>query len=181
MHIAEKPQATMLKKRRGFSLPCLRNGDPPVAWSPLRGAIDSGFALDHHHHHLSVTLSFRSPSLTMDHDRKSTTSSFYGRKNSMDALNSDYPQQQQPSQRPLRDDASSFFNPEDTMSRNADSQGTAGGYNGSSYYNSGRKEPVKRGHDEENQYATHDDAWDVYADFNNAGPRYSKAPFGSDG
>ncbi|KAF6755899.1 hypothetical protein DFP72DRAFT_989966 [Ephemerocybe angulata] len=43
------------------------------------------------------------------------------------------------------------------------------GYNKNSFFNGGREEPLKGGKDEE------DEAWDVYADFNNAGPRYSSA------
>ncbi|KAF9453135.1 hypothetical protein P691DRAFT_659138 [Macrolepiota fuliginosa MF-IS2] len=47
-------------------------------------------------------------------------------------------------------------------------RGISAGYNSSSFY-PGREEPLKGGRDEE------EDAWDVYADFNNAGPRYSTA------
>ncbi|EAU86219.1 hypothetical protein CC1G_03430 [Coprinopsis cinerea okayama7 len=43
------------------------------------------------------------------------------------------------------------------------------GYNQGSYLNAGREEPVKGGRDERDE----EEAWDVYADFNNAGPRYS--------
>ncbi|EEB95993.1 hypothetical protein MPER_04948, partial [Moniliophthora perniciosa FA553] len=65
----------------------------------------------------------------MDSDRKSAVSSFYGRKNSMDALNSDFPSpttHDYPVQQGRgRDDASSFFNPDH---RNLDTgrPGTAG-------------------------------------------------------
>jgi len=95
----------------------------------------------------------------------------------MDALNVEYTQHQ-PSR--SRDDASSFYNP-DTTSKNALPPGAAtGGYSRGSYFDNGRQEPLRGGRDEESQHSP-DDPWDVYADFNNAGPRYSKSPFGSDG
>jgi hypothetical protein len=52
-----------------------------------------------------------------------------------------------------------------------------GGYNQASYSTIGRAEPVKGGWDEEDAglAPTKDDAWDVYADFNNAGPKYSSS------
>jgi hypothetical protein len=40
-----------------------------------------------------------------------------------------------------------------------------------SFLHTGREEPLRGGRDEEEQ----DGAWDVFADFNNAGPRYSSA------
>jgi hypothetical protein len=46
------------------------------------------------------------------------------------------------------------------------------GYNRGSFFHAGREEPLKGGVDEETPEA---DAWDVYADFNNTGPRYSSA------
>lgn len=111
------------------------------------------------------------PATTMDADRKSTVSSFYGgRKSSMDALNQDFPSHQPAAGRPGRDDASSFFNPDPhrpSMDR-LGGRSTSAGYNSSSFY-PGREEPLKGGRDEE------EEAWDVYADFNNAGPRYSTA------
>ncbi len=70
-----------------------------------------------------------------------------------------------------RDDASSFFNPEPgraSLDRLGGRGGTAG-YNQNSFYPGARAEPLKGGRDEE------EEAWDVYADFNNAGPRYSTA------
>jgi hypothetical protein len=42
-----------------------------------------------------------------------------------------------------------------------------------SFFDAGREEPVKGGHDEYEQ--PNEGGWDVYADFNNAGPRYSHA------
>ncbi|KIK69936.1 hypothetical protein GYMLUDRAFT_34340 [Collybiopsis luxurians FD-317 M1] len=117
----------------------------------------------------------------MDSDRKSTVSSFYGgRRGSQDALNQDFPS-------PLgqnyhghaqggrgRDDASSFFNP-DRASGNLDGAGRAStaGYNRRSFFHAGREEPVKGGRDEEEEAGG--GGWDIYADFNNTGPRYSSA------
>ncbi|TFK39099.1 hypothetical protein BDQ12DRAFT_630303 [Crucibulum laeve] len=111
----------------------------------------------------------------MDSDRKSTVSSFYGaRKTSLDALNSDFSQLPPgaASVRPReRDDSSSFFNP-DRQSMDALNGGrTTPGYNRNSFFPGAREEPLKGGRDEEEQT----DAWDVYADFNNAGPKYSTA------
>jgi len=42
-----------------------------------------------------------------------------------------------------------------------------------SYFDAGREEPVKGGNDEVEQ--PNESGWDVFADFNNAGPRYSHA------
>lgn len=110
----------------------------------------------------------------MDYDRKST-SSFYGaRKGSADALNREYAQT--PGQAVKgRDDASSFFQPDGNSVDylNSAPRGSAG-YNRGSFYPGGREEPLKGGHDEERD-AGDAEAWDVYADFNNAGPRYSNA------
>lgn len=96
---------------------------------------------------------------TMEYDRKSTVSSFYGRKSS-DALNNDYPapSSQYTGARP-RDDASSFFGGPPT--------GTAG-YNRGSFFHAGREEPLKGGDEEQGE-----GGFDIYADFNNAGPKYS--------
>ncbi|KAF9568754.1 hypothetical protein CPC08DRAFT_624866 [Agrocybe pediades] len=52
------------------------------------------------------------------------------------------------------------------------------GYNRNSFFPAAREEPLKGGRDEEANEVG--DAWDVYADFNNAGPRYSSA-FGMPG
>ena len=111
----------------------------------------------------------------MDSDRKSNVSSFYkGRKSSLDALNADFPPHQ-PGGARVRDDASSFFNPERPSidALNAPRTSSAG-YNQNSFFHAGREEPLKGGIDEEADIGK-DDAWDVYADFNNAGPRYSEA------
>ncbi|KAI0246425.1 hypothetical protein BJV78DRAFT_1286451 [Lactifluus subvellereus] len=42
-----------------------------------------------------------------------------------------------------------------------------------SFFDAGREEPVKGGYDEVEQ--PNEGGWDIYADFNNAGPRYSHA------
>lgn len=115
----------------------------------------------------------------MDYDRKSTVSSFYGgRKTSLDALNSDFPTA--PSGGRPRDDASSFFNPEQGGRTSVDllsaGHGSAG-YNRGSFFHTGREEPLKGGRDEEEADFVGNQIWDVYSDFNNSGPRYS-ATFG---
>jgi len=100
----------------------------------------------------------------------------------MDALNSDFPSPLgQTSPRGGRDDASSFFNPDHRASRNLDAAGRAStaGYNRGSFFFAGREEPLKGGRDEEEEAGGPDGAWDIYADFNNAGPKYSSAFGGS--
>ena len=112
----------------------------------------------------------------MDADRKSTVSSFYGgRKSSIDplnALNTEYPTEYppQPAVRG-RDDASSFFSPGRSSMDHLTGARSSAGYNRNSFFHVGREEPLKGGRDEEKD--PREDAWDVYADFNNAGPRYS--------
>ncbi|KAI0299534.1 hypothetical protein BC826DRAFT_1117272 [Russula brevipes] len=115
----------------------------------------------------------------MDFDRKSTVSSFYGgRRSSVDALNRDYTAPPPASdQRSRRDSSSSFFNPAavGNLPRGAaePSRAHGAGYNRMSFFDAGREEPVKGGYDEVEQ--PNEGGWDVYADFNNAGPRYSNA------
>ncbi|KAF9068579.1 hypothetical protein BDP27DRAFT_1326954 [Rhodocollybia butyracea] len=111
----------------------------------------------------------------MDSDRKSTVSSFYGRRGSQDALVPS-PSGQNYTQGRGRDDTSSFFNA-DRASRNLDGAGRAStaGYNRGSFFFAGREEPVKGGRDEEEEAGGNGGAWDIYADFNNAGPKYSSA------
>ena len=50
---------------------------------------------------------------------------------------------------------------------------SSAGYNRASFFHVGREEPLKDGRDEEQ--AGKGEAWDIYADFNNTGPRYSSA------
>ncbi|KAI0770673.1 hypothetical protein C8Q74DRAFT_919081 [Fomes fomentarius] len=104
----------------------------------------------------------------MDYDRKSTVSSFYGgRRSSVDALNTDF-NLPPGAARPRVDSSSSFYGA-NRASRADGYEAPTAGYNQGSYFDAGRTEPVK-GTDEEAA-----GAWDVYADFNNAGPRYSTA------
>ena len=91
----------------------------------------------------------------MDSDRKSAVSSFYGGKSSFDALNTDFPRGNV-----------------DLLSGGLPN---SAGYNRRSYLDAGRQEPLKGGRDEEADIGVQDDGWDVYADFNNAGPKYSAA------
>ncbi|KAI9453235.1 hypothetical protein BJY52DRAFT_1205520 [Lactarius psammicola] len=94
----------------------------------------------------------------MDSDRKSTVSSFYGgRRSSVDAL-------KQRLCRPCPNVRPASPPPART---------NGAGYNRMSYFDAGREEPVKGGHDEAEQ--PNEGGWDVYADFNNKGPRYSHA------
>ena len=102
----------------------------------------------------------------MDYDRKSTVSSFYGGRRSGDVLTSDFPPPGQ--QGRTRVDSTNSFYGGNRASRADGYEALTAGYNQSSYFDAGRTEPVKGGGDEEA-------AWDVYADFNNAGPRYSTA------
>jgi hypothetical protein len=105
----------------------------------------------------------------MDYDRKSTVSSFYGARKTADPPNAEFAGARARG----RDDASSFFDGENRMSNDVHNmRAPNAGYNKCSFFHAGREEPVKGGRDEEEAQAQ---AWDVYADFNNAGPRYSTA------
>jgi hypothetical protein len=123
-------------------------------------------------------------------DRKSTVSSYYGRR-SQDILSSNpspaehLPMTTQPRQ---RIDSSSSYNPKgngdeysprhDSFSnppsaRGAPHAGFNVGYNNrDSFAQSRRSERVKGAYDDEEEGKG--PGWDVYADFNNAGPRYSQ-------
>lgn len=99
----------------------------------------------------------------MEYDKASS----YGRKNQSDL---GYGQGQ---------DDSSLFSPREASSlEHINPSRPSAGYNRDSFRRTGRQEPVKGGPDEE-QDAGEIEAWDVYADFNNTGPRYSNA-FGTD-
>ena len=119
--------------------------------------------------------------LKMDYDRKSGTSSFYGnRRSSYDALNQDFPAPQFPeADRPRHDSTSTFNNPNGPTRASAEAYSAypSPGYNPSSFMAPARSEPLKGGYDEE---PYHDEPFDIYADFNNQGPRYSKAVFTPD-
>ena len=115
----------------------------------------------------------------MDYDRRSAVSSFYGgRRSSVDALNRDYVAPPSSDPRARRDSSSSFFNPAATGSLPRGAADPArvnnAGYNRMSYLDVGRTEPVKGGYDDEVE-RPNEGGWDVFADFNNAGPRYSHA------
>ncbi|QRW06507.1 hypothetical protein RhiLY_05506 [Ceratobasidium sp. AG-Ba] len=116
-------------------------------------------------------------------DAQSTVSSFYGRPSSVANMDS-MARQPQTSNAPRdnrRDSASSFFRPDEYGAANGlEYDGTAnrrgGGYDRTSYFGlDGPKGDIGAtgGKDEENA------DWDVYADFNNAGPRYA-GPFVQD-
>ncbi|KAF8607018.1 hypothetical protein BDV93DRAFT_468734 [Ceratobasidium sp. AG-I] len=121
----------------------------------------------------------------MDTDGRSQVSSFYGRPSSnMDSLPRQPRQHAQDPASPntpgtgnRRDSTSSFFRPDEygaTQGLDYDSTNRrGGGYDRTSYYGiDGPKGDLgTRGKDEETGQE-----WDVYADFNNAGPRYA-APF----
>ncbi|GJE92613.1 hypothetical protein PsYK624_087680 [Phanerochaete sordida] len=120
----------------------------------------------------------------MDHDRKSVVSSFYGgRRASTDVLQQDFPSPSHYADfasHARQDSRSSFFNP------NAPARGSvellnqhSAGYNSTTFFDGGRQEPVKGAYDEE-AAAFRDEPFDIYADFNNEGPRYSRATFGAD-
>lgn len=61
------------------------------------------------------------------------------------------------------------------MSNDQNVRAPNAGYNKSSFFHAGREEPVKGGRDEEEEGGGRNAGWDVFADFNNAGPRYSGA------
>ncbi|KAH0832410.1 hypothetical protein J3R83DRAFT_13447 [Lanmaoa asiatica] len=114
----------------------------------------------------------------MEYDRKSAVSSFYGARRSIDALN-DTPAPASPSNnlprgaaRPRAESQSSFY--ADRQSRTSQDllNAQSAGYNASSFFAAGRQEPLKGGRDEEEE-AGHPENWDVFADFNNTGPKYS--------
>lgn len=110
-------------------------------------------------------------------DGRSGASSFYqaqGGDGSQDPFSSQPPSQRQR----RRESQSTFFGRggEEYAPQNLDYQSQYGsrgaGYNNESYSrHPDAIEPVKGGMDEEPGTA----GWDVYADFNNAGPRYSTA------
>lgn len=116
----------------------------------------------------------------MEYDRKSAVSSFYGARRSIDALN-DIPAPASSGNnlprgaaRPRAESQSSFY--ADRQSRTSQDllNAQSAGYNASSFFAAGRQEPLKGGRDEEEE-AGQPENWDVFADFNNAGPRYSTA------
>ncbi|KAL4249803.1 hypothetical protein ABKN59_006610 [Abortiporus biennis] len=119
----------------------------------------------------------------MEYDRKSGVSSFYGgRRPSADMLNNDPSTSQYGTQpRARQDSASSFYNPNGPSRASAEMLGhqppPGAGYNRMSYFEQGRQEPVKGVYDAEQDETApfKDEPFDIYADFNNSGPRYSTA------
>jgi hypothetical protein len=110
---------------------------------------------------------------------------------------------QQDPARARRDSASSFFDPRRASQAGGEMLAQSAGYNRASFFDVGIEAPVKGGRDEEEAIGygmggrgggrgrgpvggaggpaavagdvDPNDTWDVYADFNNAGPRYSSA------
>ncbi|KIJ59261.1 hypothetical protein HYDPIDRAFT_170874 [Hydnomerulius pinastri MD-312] len=116
----------------------------------------------------------------MEYDRKSAVSSFYGARRSFDPLN-DSPaplpsQAQYPrGARPRAESQSSFYADRQSRASHDILNGQSAGYNASSFFDAGRQEPLKGGRDEEEEAPGRPETWDVFADFNNTGPRYSTA------
>ena len=113
----------------------------------------------------------------MDPNRKSNVSSYYGGGRSGDVSNNDYSGQPQ---RTRYDSSSSYHNQDVGQPRPSTELLNGGtrsaGYNQNSFFDVGRTEPLKGGYDEEDPLkAKNDGSWDVFADFNNAGPKYSSA------
>ncbi|TDL19746.1 hypothetical protein BD410DRAFT_830185 [Rickenella mellea] len=111
-------------------------------------------------------------------DRRSAVSSFYGgRKSPFDTLANERVASPAgtTAQRGVRDDASSFFG--HAPRESADLLTGNAGYNKNSFFDAGREAPVKGVQDEEEMLGGPPGGagWDVFADFNNAGPRYSSA------
>lgn len=110
----------------------------------------------------------------MDSERKSGMSSYYGGQGNGD----DTPREHY-------DSGSSYYNNAEQTSRQSTellSGKKSAGYNRKSFFDAGRVEPLKGGFDDEEQQQQQqheqgkgDNQWDVFADFNNAGPRYSTA------
>jgi len=97
-------------------------------------------------------------------------SSLYGGKSSTEPLNREHVGR--PSGRG-RDDSSSFFPGEASSMDHINASRPSAGYNKGSFHLAGREEPVRGGPDEEQNNGEGGEAWDVFADFNNTGPRYS--------
>jgi hypothetical protein len=99
----------------------------------------------------------------MEYDRGASS---YGRAKQSDPANFGYGHG--------RDDISLSYAGEASSMDHINPSRPSAGYNRDSFRRIGRQEPVKGGPDEE-QDAGEMEAWDVYADFNNTGPRYSAA------
>ena len=112
----------------------------------------------------------------MDTDRKSNVS-YYGGRRSGDVLNNEHSGNPVQSQRTRYDSSSSYYNQDVGQPRPSTELLNGGlrsaGYNQNSFFDAGRTEPLKGGYDEGEGKG--DGSWDVFADFNNAGPKYSSA------
>lgn len=113
-------------------------------------------------------------------DGKSPVSSYYGGRPSGDALNNDYSGNPARPPRNRFDSSSSYYNQDVDRPRSSTELLNGGtrsaGYNQNSFFDAGRTEPLKGGDDEEDPLrGKGDGSWDIFADFNNAGPRYSEA------
>lgn len=94
----------------------------------------------------------------------------------MDALNQDFAQTPPASRDRYDSNAHSFYDNGGSSQRSTEMLRPQGaGYNRQSYLDTGRVEPVKGGYDDEEARRENEGGWDVFADFNNAGPRYSTA------
>lgn len=113
----------------------------------------------------------------MAYNRQSGVSSFYGdRRSSVDALNQDFSQPPPTSRGRYESNATSFYNAAGPSQRSTEMlRPQSAGYNRMSYLDAGRVEPVKGGYEDEEYQKENEGGWDVFADFNNAGPRYSSA------
>ncbi|KAH7337057.1 hypothetical protein B0J17DRAFT_718955 [Rhizoctonia solani] len=113
-----------------------------------------------------------------DFDNRSQVSSFYGRPSSQMNMDS-VPRQQRPQQDTgpnRRDSNSSFFRPDEYGASGGDydtANRRGGGYDRGSYI--GLDNPKG-----DIGTAGKDGEWDVFADFNNQGPRYATTPFQQD-
>ena len=123
----------------------------------------------------------------MEYDRKSAVSSFYGARRSTDPLSDNqtaaplashagHASQYAPRTNRTRvDSASSYYaDRQSRMSHEMLNPSQSAG-NTSSFFDTGRQEPLEGGADEEEEEAPKNQPWDIYADFNNSGSWYSTA------
>jgi len=113
----------------------------------------------------------------MDPDGKSPIPPYYGGRQSG---NNDYSGNPARPPRNRYDSSSSYYNQDVDRPRSSTELLNGGtrsaGYNQNSFFDAGRTEPLKGGDDEEDPLrGKGEGSWDIFADFNNAGPRYSEA------
>ena len=118
----------------------------------------------------------------MDPDRNPNISSYYGGRRPGDALNNEHSGNPVQPQRTRYDSSSSYYNQDNQdvgqprpSTELLNGGAKSAGYNQNSFFAAGRTEPLKGGYDEEDPLRKNDGSWNVFADFNNAGPRYSSA------